>query len=83
MDTTRDVATIVGGFSTAVTLVRASDLIATLPERHTDNLRSGMHTFQLPFVTPVITVSMIWHPRMDADPAHRWLRGIIQDICAA
>lgn len=82
VDATRDIATIVGGFSTAVALARSSDLIATVPERHTGNLRSGMHTFQLPFDTPVITVSMIWHPRMDADPAHRWLRGIIQEICA-
>jgi hypothetical protein len=30
-----------------------------------------------------VTVSMLWHPRLDADPAHRWLRGIMRDICAA
>jgi DNA-binding transcriptional LysR family regulator len=83
VDATRDIATIVGGFSTAVALARSSDLIATVPERHTGNLRSGMHTFELPFATPAITVSMIWHPRMDADPAHRWLRNLIQAICSA
>jgi DNA-binding transcriptional LysR family regulator len=81
LDVTRDIVTIVGGFATAVALARSSDLIATVPERHTGNLRSGMHTFQLPFTTPRFTVSMIWHPRMDADPAHRWLRGIVQEIC--
>lgn len=80
---TRDIATIVGGFSTALALARSSDLVATVPERHTGNVRSGMHSFQLPFTTPVITVSMIWHPRMDADPAHRWLRNLIQGICSA
>jgi hypothetical protein len=25
---------------------------------------------------------MLWHPRLDADPAHRWLRGIVQEVCA-
>jgi len=26
-------------------------------------------------------VSAIWHPRMDADPAHRWLRETVIGIC--
>ena len=38
----RNVATIVGVFSTALALARASDLIASVPERHTGNLRAGM-----------------------------------------
>ncbi|HEY9898005.1 MAG TPA: LysR family transcriptional regulator, partial [Pantanalinema sp.] len=44
----REIVTIVGGFSTALALARASDLIATVPERHTGNLRTGMHSFPLP-----------------------------------
>jgi DNA-binding transcriptional LysR family regulator len=78
----REIVTIVGGFSTALALARASDLIATVPERHTGNLRAGMHSFPLPFSTPQITVSLLWHPRLDADPAHRWLRGCVRDVCA-
>lgn len=78
----REIATIVGGFSTAVAMARASDLIASVPERHTGNLRAGMHTFSLPFITPEFTVSLLWHPRFHADPAHRWLRGIVLEICA-
>ena len=79
----RKVVTIVGGFSTALALARASDLIASVPERHTGNLRSGMHSFTIPGPTPEITVSMLWHPRLDADPAHRWLRGHVRAVCAA
>ena len=79
----REVTTIVGGFSTALALSRASDLIASVPERHTGNLRDGMFSFTLPVVTPEITVSMLWHPRLDADPAHRWLRGHVREVCAA
>ncbi len=78
----RAVATTVGGFSTAVALARASDLIASVPERHTGNLREGMHTFVLPFATPEFTVSLLWHPRFQADPMHRWLREIVVKTCA-
>ena len=79
----RRVATIVAGFSTALALARASDLVATVPERHTASLRAGMHSFALPFPTPEITVSLFWHPRLDADLAHRWLRGCVREVCAA
>jgi DNA-binding transcriptional LysR family regulator len=78
----RNIVTIVAGFATALALARASDLIASVPERHTGNLRAGMHGFPLPVATPAITVSLHWHPRMDSDPAHRWLRGCIRDVCA-
>jgi DNA-binding transcriptional LysR family regulator len=74
---------VVGGFSSALALARTSDLVATVPERHTGSLRAGMHSFVLPVSTPPFTVSMLWHPRLDADPAHRWLRGCIRDACAA
>ena len=80
---TREIVTIVGGFSAALALARSSDLIASVPERHTGNLRAGMQSFPLPFSTPEVTVSLLWHPRLDADLAHRWLRGHIRDICAA
>jgi DNA-binding transcriptional LysR family regulator len=77
----RKIVTIVGGFSTALALARTSDLIASVPERHTGNLRAGMHSFPLPVAVPEIAVSLLWHPRLDADPAHRWLRGVVRDVC--
>jgi len=78
----RAIATIVGGFSTALALARASELIASVPERHTGNLREGMHSFPLPVAVADFTVSLLWHPRLQADPAHRWLRSLVMDICA-
>ncbi len=77
----RRVVTIVGGFSAALVLARASDLVATVPERHTGNLRTGMHSFRLPVPVASFTISMLWHPRMDADIAHRWLRACVHDVC--
>jgi len=79
----REIVTIVGGFSTALALARASDLIASVPERHTGNLRAGMYSFPLPVSSPEIAISLLWHPRMDADPAHRWLCSLVMDICVA
>ena len=79
----RQIVTIVGGFSAALALARASDLIASVPERHTGILRAEMHSFPLPVATPEFTISLLWHPRMDADPAHRWLRGHVKDVCEA
>jgi DNA-binding transcriptional LysR family regulator len=77
----RKIVTIVGGFSAALALARTTDLIATVPERYTHSQRAGMHTFTLPVPAPEITISMLWHPCLDADPAHRWLRGCVRDAC--
>lgn len=79
----REIVAIVGSFSTALALARASDLIASVPERQTGNLRAGMYGFPLPFPAPEVAISLLWHPRLDADPAHRWLRGLVLDTCAA
>lgn len=78
---TRRVRVSVGGFAMALGLARASDLVATVPERHTGNLRAGMHSFALPFEMPEFTVSLLWHPRWEADPVHRWLRNCVRDAC--
>lgn len=78
----RKIVTIVGGFAGALALARASDLIASVPERHTGNLRDGMFSFPLPVAVPEFSVTLLWHPRLQADPAHRWLRGLLLEICA-
>lgn len=78
----REVVAVVGGFAAAIALARGSDLIASVPERHTARLRAGMHSFALPVPAPDVTVSLLWHPRLDADAAHRWLRGCVRAVCA-
>ena len=79
----RRIATTVGGFAAALALVRASDLLACVHERHTGNLCAGLHRFALPLPIPRFTVSLLWHPRLDGDAAHRWLRGCVRGACAA
>jgi DNA-binding transcriptional LysR family regulator len=78
---TRNIAVTVSSFSEAVTLARHSDLIAQVSDRSTMSLRDGVTCFTLPVDLPEFTISMLWHPRMDADPAHRWLRACFRAVC--
>lgn len=82
-DLERNDRTMVSGFSAALSLARASDLVATVPDRHTAALRAGMVSFELPLDARDFSVSMLWHPRIDADPAHRWLRACVRHVCGA
>lgn len=73
----RVVVAVVPGFPAALAIARASDLVALVPERQTAAARGGMHSFPLPVQTEAVTVSQMWHPRLDADPAHQWMRSLV------
>ena len=77
----RRVVVVVGGFAAALALARESDLVATVPARHTEILRADLHTFRLPFELPDFAISLLWHPRMEGDQAHRWLRERVVEAC--
>jgi DNA-binding transcriptional LysR family regulator len=78
----RKVSTIVGGYGAALALARASDLVAIVHERHSGRLFDGMFSFALPLAIAPFTVSMLWQPRSEADPAHRWLRQCVLASCS-
>jgi DNA-binding transcriptional LysR family regulator len=77
----RDVRATVGGFASAIALARNTLMVATVPEKHTRGLCEGLLVFPVPLPLPGFTVSLFWHPRLDADPAHRWLRSLVHDVC--
>ncbi len=84
----RMVVVVVPGFPDAVRIARCSDLIALVPRSFLRSIAmagnkaaEGVRSFELPFRTPEIAVSAMWHPRMDADPAHRWLRNTVITVC--
>lgn len=76
-------AVTVGGFGPAIMLARESDMIATVPEKHTRSLWRDMHHFPLPVRVPEFTVSLFWHPKLEADPAHVWMRTLVIEACRA
>ncbi|MGS2873070.1 LysR family transcriptional regulator [Enterobacter huaxiensis] len=82
---TRNVVSVVPGFPTALSVALASDLIAMVPALYLLNqqMTDKLHVFELPFTTRSLTVSQMWHPRMENDPGHRWLRAKILEVCRA
>lgn len=82
-----DVAVVVPEFSDALRIARRSDLVALVPQSclslldGAGPLGHGLVGFALPVTTPDITVSAMWHPRMEADAGHRWLRDIVMSVC--
>ena len=77
----RQVSIVVAGFNTAIALARDTDLIASVPERYITVPPRGLYCFELPVTLPPFTVAMLWHPRQDADLAHRWLRTCLREVC--
>lgn len=82
----RAILAVVPDFSAALAIAKASDLVALVTasfhgatnEIPPEANRRRTRAFQLPVQTEPITVSQIWHPRLDADPAHR---GMLLAVC--
>jgi DNA-binding transcriptional LysR family regulator len=86
----RSIKVVVPGFPDAMRIARQSDLVALVPQSCVGNHQtpdhdamSGLASFDLPVVIPDFKISAMWHPRRDADPAHKWLRDTVMDICRA
>jgi len=74
----RDVRLIVPSFPAVIAVAAASDLIGSVPKSYCKAAPMGeIRTFELPVAVPVFNIVQAWHPRMDADPVHRWLRALI------
>ncbi|MEN3262274.1 LysR family transcriptional regulator [Sodalis endosymbiont of Spalangia cameroni] len=85
----RNIVAVVPSFPAALAVALASDLVALVPAsfigHHPMVQNHGapplLCAFELPVKTPGITVSQMWHPRFEVDPAHRWLRQLILAVC--
>ena len=85
----RSVVAVVPSFRAALAVASASDLLALVTGSFFDATRvhetgtgpAVLRSFPLPVRTEQITISQMWHPRFDADPAHRWLRGLVLATC--
>jgi len=72
----RAVARAVPYFTTALQMVSRTDYLLTISERiarqFADDL--ALAVFEVPLELRPYALSLVWHPRFDADPAHRFLR---------
>jgi DNA-binding transcriptional LysR family regulator len=68
-------------FLSVVLMLVGADRLAIVPRRAANGLRlvCPLVLKELPFASPRTELSMIWHRRLDKDPAQRWLRGVIRE----
>ncbi|MBT2214111.1 LysR family transcriptional regulator [Actinomadura sp. NEAU-AAG7] len=78
----RHLAGTVPTVSTALLIVQETDLMGFAAERLHRRLvdRLGLVWVPVPFELPPLHLSMGWHARYDADPAHAWLRGCVREV---
>nr|WP_329786514.1 hypothetical protein [Bordetella hinzii] len=84
----RRIALVVPSFPGAMQVARRCDALAIIPQSCLGNTflpdhaaDNGLQWFELPVPTPAFSVSAIWHPRLDRDPAQQWLRAEVLAIC--
>ncbi|WP_183937968.1 LysR family transcriptional regulator [Rhizobium paranaense] len=76
----RKVNLVVPSYPAVMAVAAASDLIGLLPRSYCQaGAAKQIEMFELPVATPGFVIAQTWHPRMDADPAHQWLRALIFD----
>jgi DNA-binding transcriptional LysR family regulator len=81
---TRRVALTVPYHSAAVLAVPGTPLVATLPERMlaTAAHDPAVRIVGAPAEIDTMPYLMVWHPRLDDDPAQRWLRDLVRVVAA-
>jgi DNA-binding transcriptional LysR family regulator len=67
-------------FTAAIRCVPGTDLVATVPKRLAELERYDptVKVLQPPAEMKGFPYFMIWHPRLDADAAHSWLRSMVR-----
>lgn len=82
---TRAVALTVPHFTTALAVVAATPFVLTTSASlaGAQAARFGLRMHAPPIELAPFAVSMVWHPRTDADPAHRWLRDRVAERARA
>ncbi|MFJ3539918.1 LysR family transcriptional regulator [Streptomyces sp. NPDC090109] len=79
---TRRVVAVYPTFASALLALLDTDFVGILGEHvHAATARRfGLATFPIPLDLPPLRLSLAWHPRYEADPAHTWLRGLVTEV---
>jgi DNA-binding transcriptional LysR family regulator len=72
----------VPNFLGLATLLSATDLLATVPERLAEVVAglTKVRVFPPPFEIPPYFVMQYWHARSDKDQGNRWLRALVAEL---
>jgi DNA-binding transcriptional LysR family regulator len=90
LDLQRNVRMVVPAYTHAMQIAGHSDLLAVIPASCMGNTitpghatSAALRAFELPVALPSFSVSSIWHPRLDKDPANSWFRNEVLLTCQA
>lgn len=74
----------VPSFLEITSIVMATDYLAILPQALASHLAAAgrVQIVRLPFQLPAYGVRQHWHEQYSFDPAVRWLRGLISELCS-
>lgn len=81
----RRVGLITPSFHSGIFVLPDSDLLLPLPEHmllSVNRLGLPLRSFRIPLALAPVSLMQAWHPRVEHDPAHRWLRERVQACCA-
>jgi DNA-binding transcriptional LysR family regulator len=71
-------------FATALAVTRETDLVLVAPGAlRAKQQHFGLRELPLSFHLPEHALQLVWHPRYDADPGHRWFRERMGEAAAA
>lgn len=70
-------------YLSAPRILAQSTMVATLSSRIARAFLGAdeLHIAELPCGSPRVTLHMLWHRRLESQPAQRWLRGLIGSVC--
>ncbi|MDB5600311.1 MAG: transcriptional regulator [Xanthobacteraceae bacterium] len=70
-------------FLSAVRILAASDMVSIFRRHIAEELvrYRPLAIRPLPHASPIVETAMLWHRRLDHQPAHRWLREVVRDLC--
>lgn len=67
-------------FDAIASFVKGSTLISTDTALMQQGALAGLDCAPLPFPAEPVAIYLVWHERAQSDPAHRWLRGRIEEV---
>jgi len=79
----RRIVATVPGFAGLAALLRDGPWLATVPSRLASGALRGLASAALPVPAPRLPMYAAWHVRRQDDPAHRWLRAMLDEVVHA
>lgn len=76
----RTVVATVPSYNQVALVLANSDCVATLPSRLLMRYQSILSILPAPIDVPAFRLSMAWHPRVQTDSGHKWLRSLLTSV---